>query len=206
MSERILPVMMMGMITMACASAPAHAQERFSLGESMECFRETTVNLGDPCSNGATPVAHVVYHWRDWDPNLVDQVAASLVSAAGSTDSDLSLRAINALALMGSEFNGKPGRPGTVEDLREAFLTARHPEKVIGTMAMQSDTSAVVEFLAEVVRGDHRPEAVASRRLAALSLSRAGVEGASRLRGIQRQGIADPSVSREVDRLILEID
>lgn len=177
---------------------PVQAQEPFVLDETMEYFRDGTINLGDPCPRGVTRVIEVVAGWRSWDPVVVQEVAGALVEASGSSDTDLSIRAIAALRLLGAESDGEPGWPQTVKYLKQAFRIAPYPEIVISTTLVQSNT----RVLGRVVRGDVRPDALQKRRLAASHLARIGVEGMGELRAIQRAGVADRSVSETVARVI----
>ena len=194
------------LLMIACTSIPVRAQDSFSLDESMQCFRESG-SMSAPCRDGVIPIANVIYRWRNWDPVVVNRVAEALIADAASPDVERSINAIVALGQFGAP-NGKNGElqgwPGAMKHLEEAFLVAPHPEYVLSTMPTQTDKAAAMEFLSRVVRGELRPDAVVSRKLAAQDLSRAGPSGVAELRMIRRQGIDEPAVAHEVERLLGE--
>ena len=194
------------LLLIACTSVPVRAQDSFSLDESMACFRESS-RISAPCKEGVIPIANVIYRWRNWDPAVVNQVAEALIADAASSDVKRSIHAIVALGQFGAP-NGRHGElegwPEAVEHLEQAFLVAPHPEYVLSTMARQTDRAAAIRFLSRVVRGELRPDAVVSRRLAAQDLLRAGPAGAAELRSIQSEGLDEPAVAHEVDRLLSE--
>lgn len=181
-----------------------------SIDDSMRCFRESVERLysSSKCESGVVPVEHVMYGWRTFEPSAVDDVAQRLMEEVTSDDLSTRLRAVILLGIMGVEANGKPGRPGTVHYLEDAFERAGHADAqraIIDAAAWQTDTVAAIAFLGRVLRSDaiERADTHELGKSAVLHLRHMGPRGAAELRALANSGaVRDQNTSQWLNRLL----